>query len=80
MSMARFVERDSEELQLLIEEKDSTNTKQNTKAAAKLLSEYCSVDMFYKFIVARDSGLRRSCDNVISWIQFSMSQNQPCNN
>ena len=41
--MACFMERKAEELQLLQEEKDSTNNTQNTKAVVKLLHEYCSV-------------------------------------
>ena len=43
--MARLMEREAEELQLLlhVEEKNSTNTKRNARAAVKLLREDCSV-------------------------------------
>ena len=74
MSMARFMEIEAEELQLLIEEKDSTNTKRNTKAEVKLLREYCFVDMFLVLYVVTnqllmgDSGLQPSCNNVISCV------------
>ena len=84
--MVHLMEREAEELQLLLEEKNSTNTKRNTKAAVKHLREDCSVVSSITCYVVTNQllqgvvRLRPSCDNLISCVQISMSHYRPCNN